>query len=73
MVARIVKYDDYNGRYGILIVKNISIEEVKTKITKIKNRFYDEGILEWCIDDVFDHFPEEWEWHYIQTNDVITI
>lgn len=67
MVARLVECNDYDVQYGILTVENVSVEEVQDKIYEIKKRFYDEGFDDWCIDDVFEEFPEEWEWYYTQT------
>ena len=73
MKARLVECSDYDVQYGILTVEGVSVEEVQNKIYDIKNRFYDEGFNDWCIDDVFEQFPEEWEWDFIQTNAVIEI
>ena len=68
MKARLVECSDYDVQYGILTVNNVSIEEVQNKIYEIKRKFSDEGFYDWCIDDVFEKFPEEWEWEYTQTN-----
>ena len=73
MVARLVECSDYDTIYGILTVENVSIEEVQNKIYEIKKRFNDEGFDDWCLDDVFEKFPEEWEWDYVQTCDTDTI
>lgn len=67
MIARLVECSDHDYQYGILTVENVSLEEVQNKIYEIKKRFYDEGFDDWCIDDVFEKFPEEWEWDYVQT------
>ena len=65
MRANLVECSDHDVIYGVLTVKNVSLEEVQKKIYEIKN---DEKFLEenpaWCIDDVFEYFPEEWEWDY---------
>lgn len=67
MIARLVECSDYNIQYGILIVYNASLGEVQNKIYEIKNKFCEEEFDEWCIDDVFAKFPEEWKWDYVQT------
>lgn len=64
MIARLVECSDYDVQYGILIVENASLKEVQEKIYEIKNRFFYEGFDDWCIDDVFEQFPEEWEWEF---------
>ena len=69
MTARLVECSDYDVIYGILTVKNVSVKEVQEKIYEIKKRFFDEGFDEWCIDDVFNEFPEEWEWNFISDDD----
>ena len=68
MVAKLVECSDYDVQYGILTVENVSIEAVQNKIYEIKNRFYEEGFDDWCIDDVLEQFPEEWEWELVQTD-----
>jgi hypothetical protein len=69
MVARVTDCCDHDAHYGILTVENVSIEEVQNKIYEIKNRFYEEDFDDWCIDDVLEQFPEEWEWDWVQTDD----
>lgn len=70
MRANLVECSDHDVIYGILTVKNVSLEKVQNKIYEIKN---DEKFLEenpdWCIDDVFEWFPEEWEWTFIECED----
>ena len=73
MKARLVECSDYYTQYGILPVKGVSSKEVQKKIYEIKNRFQSEGFDDWCIDDVFAEFPEEWEWELTQGYDVIEI
>lgn len=68
MVARLVECSDHDYQYGILTVENVSLKEVQDKIYEIKNKFYDEGFDDWCIDDVLEKFPEEWECEFIQTD-----
>lgn len=69
MVARLVECSDYDVQYGILTVENVSTMEVQKKIYEIKKRFYEEDNYSWCVDDVFEEFPEEWEWDFVRTND----
>lgn len=64
MKARLVECSDHDVQYGILTVENVSIEEVQNKIYEIKTRFSNKEFDDWCIDDVFEEFPEEWEWYY---------
>ena len=73
MIARLVECSDYDVVYGILTVENVSVQEVQEKIYEIKNRFYDEEFDDWCIDDVLAEFPEEWEWDYVNTDEVVEI
>ena len=73
MRARLVECSDYDVQYGILTVEGVSVAEVQNKIYEIKNRFYDEDFDDWCLDDVFEQFPEEWEWDFVQTDAVIEI
>ena len=75
MRANLVECCEHDYVYGILTVENVSIEEVQNKIYEIKN---DEEFLEenpdWTIDDVFEHFPKEWEWVFEHsTDDIIEI
>ena len=64
MKARLVEVSDHKIQYGILTVKNVSVEEVQDKICEIKNRFYDEDFDDWSIDDVLEEFPNECEWSF---------
>ena len=73
MVARLVECSDYDVLYGILTVENASVEEVQNKIHEIKNKFFEEGFDDWCIDDVLEQFPEEWEWNCVSSDDVLEI
>ena len=75
MIARLVECSDHDCQYGILTVENVTLEDVQKKIYEIKNRFYEDGFDGWCIDDVFEQFPEEWEWefHSSQADEAIEI
>lgn len=64
MRARMTECSDHDVQYGILTVDNVSLEEVQNKIYEIKCKFSDEGFDDWWIDNVFEEFPEEWEWNY---------
>lgn len=68
MRARMIDCSDHDAQYGILTVHNVSLKEVQNKIYEIKNEFYDEGFDDWTIDDVFEKFPDEWEWDWINTD-----
>ena len=75
MTARLVECSDHDVQYGILTVERISIEAVQNKIYEIKSRFCEENFDDWTLDDLFEQFPEEWEWGYMQTTyaDVIEV
>lgn len=73
MVARLVECSDYDEMYGILTVKNISAKEVQDKIYDIKNKFCDEGNYSWCVDDVLEKFPDEWDWDFERVVDILEI
>ena len=73
MIARLVECTDYDVLYGILEVKNISAEEVQSKIYEIKSRFWEEVDLDWTVEDVLNEFPEEWEWTYEREVAIIEI
>ena len=73
MIARLVEVSDYKVLYGLLMVKDVSVKEVQDKIYEIKNKFCEEGFDDWSISDVFEQFPEEWEWECLPTDDVLVI
>lgn len=72
MKAKLVECCEHDYVYGILTVERVSTEEVQKKIYEIKN---DEKFLkenpDWTIDDVFELFPEEWEWDFEHSTDNI--
>ena len=70
MRANLIECCDHEVIYGILTVENVSVEEVQNKIYEIKNnvKFLEEN-PDWTIDDVFEHFPEEWNWEFEQSTD----
>ena len=65
-IMRVVECSDYDVFYGLLEVYNATEEEVQQKIYEIKNKFYEDGFADWTIDDVFDEFPSEWQWTFLQ-------
>lgn len=73
MKAKLVECTDYHTTYGILAVENVKAEEVQEKIYEIKNKFYTQGFYDWTIEDVFDEFPEEWEWSFDSNFDTLEI
>ena len=75
MRANLVECSDHDVIYGILTVYNVSTEEVQNKIYEIKNnkKFLEEN-PGWCIDDVFEYFPDEWNWEFdCGADDVVEI
>lgn len=72
MRAKLVECCEHDYVYGILTVERVSTEEVQKKIYEIKN---DEKFLkenpDWTIDNVFEHFPKEWEWDFEHSTDNI--
>lgn len=74
MIARLVECTDYKMVYGMLEIKNVdSIEEVQNKIYEIKNKFNEQGIDDWSNDDIFEKFPEEWDWNFISEDCILEI
>ena len=65
-IIRVRECCDYKETYGYLEIENVSVNEVQQKIYEIKNdeRFKEE-CPEWCIDDVFARFPNEWKWNFV--------
>ena len=73
MVARLVECSDYDETYGILTVENVSVKEVQNKIYEIKGKFCDDGNYSWCIDDVLEQFPAEWDWDFERVVELLEI
>ena len=63
MIAKLIDCSDFEF-YGILNVKNVDAETVQDKIIEIKEKFYEDGFEDWTNNDVFEHFPKDWEWDY---------
>lgn len=63
--------------YGFIKIKDVTPEEVQEMINSIKKdeEFQKEFDSDWCTEDVFERFPDEWDWEFIQfTSDaVVTI
>lgn len=73
MIARIVECTNYKTVYGILTVEDVEVEAVQDMIYKIKRELNDEIDLAWCIDDIFERFPDDWVWSFIDGDDLIEI
>ena len=73
MIARVVECQCHDLTYGMLKVENVSAAEVQQRIYEIKNKFYDENIDDWTIEDVFKQFPDEWEWSWVDQFDEVEI
>ena len=70
MRANLVECCGHDYVYGILTVEEVSTEEVQKKIYEIKNdEKFLKGNPDWTIDDVFEHFPKEWEWDFEHSTD----
>ena len=64
MKARLVECTDHKVAYGILTVNSKSVDEVQSKIYKIKKYFDEIGKDDWGITDVLECFPEDWDWEF---------
>ena len=55
---------DCNVNYGIIMLNNKhSVKDFQQAISKIKNRYYNEGNLEWQVDDILaDKELEQFDW-----------
>ena len=50
---RIKDCEDNNVDYGIIMLNNKhSVKDFQQAINKVKNRYFDEGNLEWQINDI---------------------
>lgn len=68
-IIKIVECCDHKEVYGYLEIENVSVEEVQQKIYEIKNsKEFLKECPDWCIDDVFERFPAEWKWNFIQNS-----
>ena len=67
-IIKVVECCDHKEVYGYLEVDGqISAAEVQQRIYSIKNNpdFLKE-CPDWCLDDVFERFPSDWKWNFIQ-------
>jgi hypothetical protein len=67
---RIKDCEDNNVDYGIIMLNNKhSVKDFQQAINKVKNRYYDEGNLEWQINDILmEKELEELEWFEIPSD-----
>jgi len=71
---KLVECTDEDEVYGLLIIEDVSAEIVQDKIYEIKNS--DEDVFKkgnWCIEDVIERFPEEWEYEFVDSIDSVEI
>lgn len=74
-LVKLVDSSDLNVAYGILVLKNVSVEEFQRKINEIRNdmKSLDEE-PSWGIYEVLSELPEEWDYNYYENlEDVIVI
>lgn len=60
---KLVECSDYDVIYGLVGIEEgskITVNDVQQKIYDIKNSEEFEEI-DWCVDDIFEAFPEDWE------------
>lgn len=74
MVVRVYECSDCRITYGYLTVKKegITAKEIQTTIHNVKadvSREF-EG---WSIEDVFEKFPEDWDWEFQAVNEGVAI
>lgn len=67
---RIKDCEDNNVDYGIIMLNNKhSVKDFQQAINKVKNRYYDEGNLEWQINDILmEKELAELEWFEIPSD-----
>ena len=55
---------DCNINYGIIMLNNKhSVKDFQQAINKVKNRYFDEGNLDWQVDDILaDKELEQFDW-----------
>ena len=63
-VVKINDCGDCNINYGIIMLNNKhTIKEFQEVIYNIKNRYFDEGNLDWQVDDILaDKELEQFDW-----------
>ena len=67
---RIKDCEDNNVDYGIIMLNNKhSVKDFQQAINKVKNRYFDEGNLEWQINDILmEKELAELEWFEISSD-----
>ena len=71
--ARLVECTDYDTTYGTLYFKHTTTDELQKKIYDLKRRYNEDGDNEWCIDDIIEELPSEWECYLADGDDIIEI
>jgi hypothetical protein len=66
VTVKVVDAEDRNDVYGLLTVKapNVSVADVRAIIYEIKDKFRADGNDEWCATDIFELFPDDWDWSF---------
>ena len=67
---RIKDCENNNVDYGIIMLNNKhSVKDFQQAINKVKNRYFDEGNLEWQINDILaDKELEQFDWFEIPSD-----
>ena len=62
--VRINDCEDNNVSYGIIMLNNKhTIKELQQAINEVENKYFNEGNLDWQIDDILaDKELEQYEW-----------
>lgn len=74
MVVRVYEISDYKTTYGYLTVKKegITKEEIQDVINAIKSDVIKE-VVDWSLDDIFERFPEDWDWSFQSADDEVAV
>lgn len=67
--VRINDCGDENVSYGVIMLNNKhTIKEFQQAINEIKNKYFNEGDLDWQVDDILsDEKLNEFDWFIIPT------
>lgn len=62
--------EDCNINYGIIMLSNkYTIKEFQAVINNIKNKYFNEGKLDWQVDDILaDEELEQFDWFEIPSD-----
>lgn len=71
--ARLVECTNYDTTYGTLYFKRTTADEVQGKIYDLKRRHHNDGDDGWCIADIIEELPSEWECYLADSDDIIEI